>query len=224
VVAFDAATENIAAADPQTFLHTPVGTPRGVWLICAHGTTSAGIFITNNVTYGGVLMASPAGFDAHDVLGEVGASNMWFLGSNIPTGAQTVSVDRTEATTSVHCTVVTLTAARDTEAIANGRIQNDAANPQVLLAFGGRSALSLCGLYGGGAAPLDYTSLAGHTRVHDHDFGTFVSVVDRLTTAQTSDDTCGYTAALDDVAFVALAVAEVAAGVVGDRMMRGVGQ
>ena len=46
--------------------------------------------------------------------------------------------------------------------------------------------------------------LANMTAIHDHDFGTFVTSIDRETTSSTADSTIGYTVAAEDVAFLAV--------------------
>jgi len=198
-------TENIQAADPQDFSHTGGASPEGVIVLIAHGTVSTDIVV--GVTYGGMALTRVR--TSFDTLTEPGRSYIYFLGSGVPSGLQTVSIDRSEATTSVFAVCITLDANGDTEPVSDAGINENAANPQVTLAFGGRTCMSFCILYGGGGSPASYTSLGDQTRVHDHDFGMFTGVCDRLTTAQSADDTIGYTSASDDVAFSAFAVSEI---------------
>jgi hypothetical protein len=208
-VAFDAATENAAAADPQNFTHTPSGTPRGVLVYISHNTV--GSDIVNGVTYGGVAMTE-AGF-ADDDTGELGACQVWFLGSSIPTGAQTVSIDRTESTTSVWAVAITVTAAADTEIIDTDTTQQgdaNIANPAVTMNHGARSALAFFGGMNGVNAPGSITDAAGQTRIHDHDFGATSGVVSRKNSAGTGDTTMGFTIATNSLAMIGVSVAEVA--------------
>ena len=206
-VTFDQVTENVAAADPQNFTHTPIGTPRGVVVLIAHNTISTDI--VNGVTYGGVAM-SRIRTDA-DTAGEPGRTYLYFLGASIPTGAQTVSIDRTQATQSVVAYAATFTAAADTEVIDHDGTNGDQANPAVTFTQSGRSAVSVGILHSGLNLPANAAELADQTRLGDHDYGNQVVVASRRTTADTADDTFGYTSASEDVALSAAAIAEVVA-------------
>lgn len=68
------------------FTHTPIGIPRGIVLLAA-GSDSANTLTA--VTYGGVSMTKLR----HDerTSGAQSQTEIWFLGSNIPTGPQTIS-------------------------------------------------------------------------------------------------------------------------------------
>jgi hypothetical protein len=91
-VAFDQFTTSIrtATTDPWTFNHTPVGTPRAVVLAIINYTDDADE-LAASPTYGGVTMTPIiAGTDA---AGEPTRTALYFLGSNIPTGQQQVSID-----------------------------------------------------------------------------------------------------------------------------------
>lgn len=117
-IAFDAATESIrtATTDPYTFTHTPVGTPRGIALAITHGETVSGQI--SSVTYGGQSMTLQA-TKTLSFGGEAGRTQWWYLGTGIPTGAQTVSIDLTSATTiDMQFVCISLTANTDTSVIA----------------------------------------------------------------------------------------------------------
>jgi hypothetical protein len=208
-VAFDAATENIQAADPQNFTHTPSGTPRGVLVLIAHAATASDI--VSGVTYGGVTMSRVAFAD--DTTGEAGAAYLYFLGASIPTGAQTVSIDRTQNTTSVWAVAITATAAADTEVVDfDNSQQGDAniTNPAVTLQHSGRDCLDFFGGYNGVNAPGSITDASGQTRIHDHDFGSQAAVVSRKDASSTSDTSLSYTIAANSLAMIGVAIAEVA--------------
>lgn len=219
-IAFDASVEAVrtGTTDPHTWTHTPVGTPGAIVVSAIHGTSATDHVLS--VTYGGVSMTRIV--RATDTVTEPGAAELWFLGAGIPTGAQTVSADLDSATTDdIQFVSMSWTAGADTEVVDFDSISQDAANPQVTLQFGGRSCVSVCALYGGGAAPTSYTSLSDQTRVQDNDFGAFSGCVDRLTTAQTADDTIGYASSTDDVAFVALAFGEVVPATYASTLRKG---
>jgi hypothetical protein len=206
-IVFQNATESVrtATTDPYTFTHTPAaGTPRAVVLTIVNGSSTP---LTASVTYGGVAMQSIV--SATDTATETGRANIWFLGSGIPTGAQTVEIDLTSAASDdVQYTCMTFTAATDTEVVDFDSINEDATNPSVTLQYGGRSSIAIGALYSGLAAPSNISQVANTTLVSDHDFGNFSAEVARQTNAGTADFTMGFTAANDDVAFVAIAIAE----------------
>jgi hypothetical protein len=120
-VAFDASSKssaiNTASQSEASFswLHTPVGIPSGVLIfVLANHQTNGSI---SGVTYGGIaLTAVPSGL-ASDTLGEPGRVQTWFLGSNIPTGAQTVQVTRGNDITSVWAVCITVTTATGESAV-----------------------------------------------------------------------------------------------------------
>lgn len=210
-IAFDAASEleRTGTSDPAEFTHTPVGTPRGVYVSVVHGTDATDYAST--VTYGGVAMTRIV--RASDETGEPGAAELWFLGSGIPTGAQTVSVDLTSATTvDIHIVCITVTASADTEVVDFDSTSEDQANPSLTLQYSGRTCLAVGALYDGIAAPANFTENGNCTRVHDRDLGAFVSVVMRQTTPGSADFTIGGTATSQSCAFVAIAASEVQAG------------
>jgi len=204
MIDYDTASENVAAADPQTWTHTPVGTPLGVWVSVVHTTTTADIVV--GVTYGGVALARTGTTTNPSALGR---SYSYFLGSGIPTGAQTVSIDRTEATTSVHGVCVSLTAALGTEVIATGSQSANASNPSVALAYDSRTCIALAALLSGKNATTDLVEQTGVTRVHDHDFLAETAYVGRQTTPGSADFVIGWTGTSDQIALVAVAVTEV---------------
>ena len=211
-VTFDAVTEDVQAADPQTFSHNPVGTPRAVVILAAHNTISTDI-IDGPVTYGGAALTRIA--SNVDAAGEPGRAYAYFLGSSIPTDdPATVSIGRNQSTQSMVAYCVTFTAAADTEVIDfDGIDGGDPANPSVTLNFGGRSAVSVGIEHSGINLPSNITENGDMTRLGDHDYGNQVVVASRLTTAQTSDHAFGYTSSAEDVALTALAIAEVATGI-----------
>lgn len=216
-VAFDAfanAGEFTAATDPKTWTHTPVGTPRGV-VVFIQQTGTASDFVNGTVSYGGVAMTRvPTNGFAVDSAIEVASIYAYFLGSGIPTGAQTVSIDHdTGIFGTKHAISVTLTASSDTEIVASGKLENDAANPSIALDSGARTAIKLFNLYSGRDALANITNTAGMTRIAASKYaaGNFCYVYGYRTTPGTGSETVVQTADSDDVAMIGIAVAEVAA-------------
>ena len=206
-VAFDAATEHVRidTTSPQTFSHTGAASGvKGVAVCIVHGTSS-----TDHVSacsYGGVALTRIQ--RNVDTATEPGAAEIWFLGTGVLQGAQTVSYTPGATTDDIHATAITLTGAIDLEVVDQDGISENAPNPSVTLQYGGKTCISVAALYGGGAAPTSFTENANCTRVHDHDLGAFYSVVTRQTTPGTADFAIGGTASADDVAYSAIAVSE----------------
>lgn len=206
-VAFDASSHSFVSNDPQTFTHTPVGTPRGVAIFCGRNGSSTDDI--SDPTYGGVPLTRVRS-DADDV-GEPMRSWWYFLGSGIPTGAQTVSVDKV-GTHNLYVVCVTLTGADDLEVVDHDGTSGDIANPSVVLQYGGRTCQGLVGMMSGQQAPTSIAPLATATLVREQDMGSQSAEVDRQTTPGTSDYTAGFTATIEDVALSAIAISEVEAG------------
>lgn len=220
-VAFDAAseTERTGTSDPTSHTHTPVGTPRAVVVSIIHGTSVTDHAV--GVTYGGVALSRIV--RATDATGEPGAAELWFLGSGIPTGPQTIQADWASATTDdIHLSCITLTASANTEVVDFDSTANDQANPSLTLNYSGRTCLAIGSLYDGIAIPTGFTENANCTRVNDEDFGAFSAVVTRQTTAGSSDFAIGGSAANNSCAFVAIAVSEVAGTVFNSTLSGGI--
>lgn len=188
---FDSSTENVAAADPQTFTHTPNQATKGVVVTIVHAGSSADLI--SGVTYGGVALTrvrrqastSPAG-----------ASYIYFRGEGLPAGPQTVSVDRTEGTLPMQVTCQTFTSNGNISIVdSDGISVAQSAQPSVNLQYNGLVGMAVGVLFSGADAVSDVTELTGLTRLQDHDFGTEVAVVSRQTVEGNTDLTFGFTVA-----------------------------
>lgn len=118
-VAFDASSESHTGTTGSVsqasfnWTHTPVGTPRGV-LVFTFSTLSSSDNATA-VSYGASSMTAVSGGRAVSTGGTyIGDVKAWFLGSSVPTGAQTVTVTRTNNTDEMYAVAITVTAAADT--------------------------------------------------------------------------------------------------------------
>lgn len=209
-VAFDAFTKGSGSLDPTTWTHTPVGTPKGV-IVLIGSLNNSDIIV--GVTYGGVAMTEVPG--SPNVLsgGETGSTYCYFLGSGIPTGAQTVSVDTTGAGGFVLGYSITLTASADTEVVdSDGTINSTAsANPSVTLSLGGRTCFAAIAFLSGHDAVGSITQLSGWTNRDESDTGTRQIACYTYDTIGTTDVTAGWTQTSEDAVAMAIAVAEVAA-------------
>ena len=199
-------TENIAAADPQSFSCAGSSSPKAAVVMIGHGTVSTDI--VNSVTYGGVTMTRIQ--SNTDGANEAGRTYLYFLGGegvNPAGGSQTVSVDRTEATTSVHVVAFTMDADADLEVVDFDGVNDNVANPGVTLQYGGRTCLSVSMDYTGAASPLGAGTSC--TAIHTHDFTAFGCTAQQQTTEGASDFLIGHTAGADDVAFSAMAIGQI---------------
>ena len=210
-VANDAASESHtgtagnASSASFTWTHTPVGTPRGA-LVFVY-TISATKTVTS-VTYGGVAMTEVPGGAAVDTAGEPGRVDTFFLGASIPTGAQSVVVNRTNNTVVMYATVATQTAAANTEVTGIILLQADQVLAEQSVTDGspGSNSVRYAGAYSGLPAPP--TVGANSTLLHNIDLGAFGASTVRETTAGQGARLVGFAAATDDVAAVHLAVRE----------------
>jgi len=212
-VAHDAFTQSATwtnTPDPFTFSHTPTGTPRGV-LVLITVNLEAGADAITSVTYGGVTMTRASPGFANDTAGEPGSAYAYFLGAAIPTGAQTVSINHSAgAGVKVAC-CITVTADADTVLAVSATISEDATDPRTALDSGADSALRYCVINSGHGVVGNLALLAGMSAVASTDHGARVTRFDRQTTASSGSFTTGYTATIEDVAFVAVAIEEIGA-------------
>lgn len=215
-VAFDAATASsgwTSSPDPFTFNHTPAGTPSGAVVLI--GGSNSGDLITS-VTYGGVSMTRTTNGRAFDSVGEALSVYTYFLGSGVPTGTQAVSIDHTASGHAKIAFCITVTAGGDTEVVTDNLLQGDQANPQITLDSGSVTALR-CFIVGSGHnSPSSLTLISGMSSVGSGTDGTKSIVCARETTPSSGSTTVGWTATSEDVAMIAVAIAEVVTTAVKD--------
>lgn len=138
-VGFDTSVKSHPSTDGSineasfSWSHTP-GSIKGI-LVFVY--TFSRTNITTSVTYGGVSMTSAgrAVCPTPDVIGEplAGACEAWFLGSSIPAGTQTVTVNRTNNSTRMYAVSIAVTAASDTAVHTAGNVlvQQTSATPSL---------------------------------------------------------------------------------------------
>lgn len=207
-VAYDAYSAGTPGTGNQSWTHTPVGTPRAVvvYVICA----LAGVDEVSGVTYGGVAMAEVSGSPVVKVAAEAMTVHAFFLGANIPTGAQTVTITMSATTTYKGGHAYTLTGAADTEIIATQTISsNSVANPSATLSLVGRSAWAALGGVSGQDAATGTTPFANWTGRYEAAGGAQTGLTYTYDTVSTADVSAGWTQTADDAVMVAVAVGEV---------------
>ncbi len=215
-VAFDAwSAVGTSGNDDRVWTHTPVGTPRGIVVLCV-GTGGVDQFIS--ATYGGVSMNEVSG--SPNVLsgGEGGNVSVFFLGSSIPTGAQTVSVSvEADGLGNKRCGAISLTASANTEVVdSDATINSDAvSNPSTTLSLGGRASFAAISFFSGINNVDNMAPLSNWTSRLEHDFGSDTAGWYTYDTIGTSDVTAGWTQGTEDAAAIAVAISEVQAVVGG---------
>ncbi|MCI0564015.1 MAG: hypothetical protein MN733_36530, partial [Nitrososphaera sp.] len=206
-VAFDAATNSTEGTGNLSWTHLPVGTPRAV-IVCimVNGSSDE----VTSVTYGGASMTEVLGSPNIKTTGEAGVEHIYFLGSNIPTGNQNVTVTVSGNATKI-ATAITLTASTDTEVVdSDGTINSDSqANPSVTLSLGGRVSFAVIAFHSGHDEVTSITPLTNWTSRLEQDFGFRTAGVYTHNTIGSSDVTAGWTQTANDAVAMAIAVSEV---------------
>ena len=194
-----------------SWTHTPSGTPAGILVFTF---TNFSIDIISGVTYGGVAMTAVSGGYAVDTATEPGDCKAWYLGSSIPTGAQTVTVTRTNNTTVAYAACHAVTASTNTEVYTPGIVllQNNGTFAEQNVDDGspGTNRLRFAGTQSGNSSQF----IPGANSTWDTgatiDYGVRVCVTVRETTAGQGSRPVGFSyGTSDDRAAVHLAVREI---------------
>jgi hypothetical protein len=141
----------------HSWTHTPVGTARGIVVAIQ---TDQGSDVISTVTYGGVSMSRVA--HVLDTATEPGGAYIYFLGSGIPTGAQTVAVTRTSTgAMSIRACCISLKADNDTYVVTSST-QGENASISIATDAGQVRALRVLSWYTGFATPGNYNADVDH--------------------------------------------------------------
>lgn len=205
-IAFDAVSSQFdATSQPNSFTHTPVGTPKGVYV----ADTNIDGIVPSSVTYGGVALTMIA---QQNVGNRVASS--WFLGEGIPTGAQTVSVNHASSVNSYAvCITVTAGVGKNTAtAGTDGGTGGTGANPSVTVTGISGASFGFGCVVSDVASPASITAGSGMTiRGPGNDFGSKSAHAECSTSEQASGDmTVAFTCA-QFTGMSAIAIEEVAA-------------
>mgnify|MGYP001594830444 CR=1 FL=1 len=216
-VALDVVSEShtgtAGATASFSWTHTPTGTPRGVLIYVFDLGSSTDTVLS--VSYGGVSVPAVSGGRAVDSVTEPGSCKTYFLGSGVPTGAATVSVNLDTGAAEHWAVCVTVGATGNTEVYTPGIVllEGDGTLAEQSVDDGspGTSSLRFAGGFSGLAA-FPPTG-ANSTAVHNFDTGQQTAAVVGETTGGQGARLVGFTSGTsDDRAFVHLAVREVASG------------
>jgi len=186
--------------------HGNIGTPQGV-LVFVH-TISVTDTVTS-VTYGGVTLTRVTGGAAIDNAGEPGRTDLFFAGSGLGAGNQTITVNRTNNATIMYASAATVTAATDTNVTGIVLLQGDGTMTVQSVTDGGAPTNSLryAGAYSGLATPPPAGTGSSLRTIID--FGNYGCAMVSETTAGTGARNIGFNnATTDDRAAVHVAVRE----------------
>lgn len=189
------------------WVHTPVGTPRGVLFLCGQGAVGDQIA---SISYGGVdlIEVSPSPFDA--IAGdEDGTLYCYFLGSGIPTGAVDVLVDTTNSA-GKRGFLYTLTASGDTEVDSTQTLDVVVQNPSLTLATTASTNTWVAAYLRSGIDSINITPGTDFTEIQESDAGTWIHQSQYRTTNATGGNvTVDWgTNAVDDAQVFAVAIKE----------------
>lgn len=202
-IQFDADSEGTGDVNPVSWTHTPVGTPRGIVVFIMNNNDND---VISGCTYGGTSMTQIG--NAADATGEPGFTEAYFLGSSVPTGAQTVSCTVTAGTNSKHGVAMSFTANGDTQVTGTYcTVLDDIQSPSCTVTGTSETLIAVAATHSGYNAVTDMTAGSGYTEVHDHDYGLQTTSTIRLTTPASGNPTPAFsTAGINDVAMVGLAI------------------
>lgn len=193
----------------NSFTHTPVGTPRAVMVSIAVSTLSTDN--VSGVTYGGVTMHRVN--TAVDTATEPARVYQYFLGSNIPTGAQTVAVTVASGISTKTAWCQTFTASTDCQVVSTAKLEDDTTNPFVYMGtMAGFSGIVTGIYYSGISTASSLTAGVGYTKLTGSAAGGRTFTASSCTCAYGAKSGIGilmeWTATVDDCAFAAAAIAE----------------
>lgn len=221
-VGHDAASESAVSTSAASFswTHTPGGTPRAaiIFVVSIQGTSDA-----TSVDYGGTT-ATLIGTGS-DTDTEPGTVECWFA-DNVPSGSQTITVNRVNDATQMMGMAATVTAAGATETYNAGRVTKGGsstntgadtsgtgtgshAEDSVDDGSPGTDSVRYAAGYTGAASPP--TAGTNSTLLNNHDFTAFGWTMVRETNPGQGSRSVGMTSGADDRALVAVAVREIPA-------------
>lgn len=205
-IAYDAESSHPTGGTGElSWSHVPTGTPKAIFVRLYQFANSTDQ--VTGVTYGGVTMTRVD--DAFNTTGEAFAVYLYFLGSSIPTGTQTIVVSVNATGSTKQAVADSWTAATNTEIIDFGaEIAESSDGPSIALEFGGRTcAVMLFGI--SGEDTVDQTAGASGWTYSEADAGTTIMITARYNTIGSTDVTATWTQSANDIAAIAAAFSEV---------------
>jgi len=209
-VAYDALSYLDWDTGDQSWTHSPTGTPRGilVFIVLDEATD-----VINGVTYGGTSMTEVTGSPLLKATGEAAGVICYFLGTSVPSGAQTIAIDYSSGTASYSAFVISLTAGTSETAIEDTTtISSDAvANPSGTLTVD-ENSFAIVGFMSGQDAVTGVTPSTGWTNRREVDMSTMIAACYTKDANSSTDITFGWTQTSNDALAIGVAVKESGGG------------
>jgi hypothetical protein len=211
-VAFSLAWASAVEEDvsTQTITFTQSGTPQGILVFAINLRDNEDKF--TSITYGSVQLTPVAGGLALDGSGELLATQIYFAGSGLPSGTQTITATRTNDGDDTGIVAISVIADRDTEPTGIVLLQGDGTLAQQNVDDGSPGTNSLrfagggSGLASAPAVGGDSTNIIAYS---EGGTGRSVRVVRETTAGQGSRPVGAVSGSSDDRAFVYVAIREV---------------
>jgi len=187
-----------------TWTHSPAKAPAGV-LVGVAGPEGADYVV--GVTYGGVAMVEVTGSPLIKTAAEAGTVHLFFLGSGVPTGNQTIVVDTNNTAVTRQGMCITVTAAsgivvKNIVTISS----NSVANPSANLALGGKNCFVAGVFISGQDGVTGITPLADWYSASEYDLGSMSMGMYYYTIVAGDDVTVGWTQTAEDAVCIAVAL------------------
>ncbi len=158
-------------ASPLSWTHTPVGVPKGVLVLAA--TEASTVSRVTSVTYGASTMTQVALSPLLSTVGTTGSvAEGWFLGTSVPTGAQTIQINLIGITGygSINAIAISVVGPNDSAIEDTTKVDTTGANPTCALTIAHQSlAVGVC--LEGLATVTDIAVAAGMTQIMEIDVG-----------------------------------------------------
>lgn len=204
-------TTGSASEASFSWSHTPGANPQGAF-VCTYGLSSSTNDATS-VTYGGTSMTAVSGGAAVESGAEPGNTKVWFLGSSVPTGTVTITVNRNNNANVMYATAGTVTANSDTAVHTAGIVLSQgssaAAEQSVDDGSPGSNSLRYVCAFSGIDDVTQLPAGANTTAQQTIDIGLVIAEQGRETTGGQGSRSVGFVQAVsDERAFVHFAIKE----------------
>jgi hypothetical protein len=205
----DVSRLGVAVATSLTYAQNSVsGTPNGIVVFVL---TTSGMDVITTVTYGGVACTEIAGSPLLKATTETMGVHAFFLGQNVPTGAQNVVITATGTVVIVGISeTVDSDIGADTFISAiNTAISSDSvANPADTLALFNHVSLVVMGFMSGHDDAADCSPLTGWTSRHEGNAGTVTEGMYEYDTVAGADVGIGWTQTAEDAIAIAVGITD----------------
>ena len=205
-ITFDFASEGTGTTT-FTWSHAGGANIEGGIVACICEGCTADVF--SGAKWGASAMTAVPSGQAIDGTGEPGEVEVYWIGSSVPSGTQTIECTVASGTDPKHAIAIGVQAAGDVQLAGTAcTVTADATDPSCTVSTITGARFGFAFLFSGLNTEAA-TAGAGFTLGPSHDFGTKSTASEYETTQGTGNLTAAFTAAVDDVAMVGLALEQV---------------